>query len=205
LVQVGEIDNNLTLQSEPKEEPKVEVKTETAVEETPPQVKQEKADTIATEMSEISDVLSTPVDSVQETIKAPEPEKELVPTPVVKQKPKVEINQKWLNTKSLDDIKEFMGDEIVQLLEMFEQETPTILKKMRTALSQNNYEEAGKMAHMLKSTSANVGGNGLSFFSRKMELAATESKHSELPIIFNKIKKAYSLTSAEIKKYISMQ
>lgn len=39
------------------------------------------------------------------------------------------INQKWLNTKSLTNIKEFMGDEVVQLLEMFEKETPDLIKK----------------------------------------------------------------------------
>jgi signal transduction histidine kinase/CheY-like chemotaxis protein/HPt (histidine-containing phosphotransfer) domain-containing protein len=214
LIQASEIVNsfepNEVYKEEPKEETqkedaKVEVKTETVIEETPQLPKEDKVGAVATEISQISESLSAPEDNSQENVKTLESKNESAPAPEPQLKPKVEINQKWLNTKSLDDIKEFMGDEIVQLLEMFEQETPTILKKMRTALSQNNYEEAGKMAHMLKSTSANIGGNGLSFFSRKMELAATDSKHSELPIIFNKIKKAYSLTSAEIKKYISMQ
>ena len=125
--------------------------------------------------------------------------------PVVKKATKenvVDINQKWLSTKTLDSLKEFMGDEIIQLLEMFEQETPTILKKMGTALQTNNSEEVQKMAHMLKSTSANIGGNGLSFFSRKMELAADTKQLKEMPIIYNKIKKAYVLTSKEISKYI---
>ena len=128
------------------------------------------------------------------TPKAAEPKKAKTPT--------IDINQKWLSTKTLEDLKEFMGDEIIQLLEMFEQETPTILKKMNTALQTNNSEEVQKMAHMLKSTSANIGGNGLSFFSRKLELAADTNQTSQMPVIFNKIKKAYILTSKEISKYI---
>lgn len=124
------------------------------------------------------------------------------------QKPKtpikqtLEINQKWLSTKALKELKEFMGDEIGLLLEMFEQETPDILVKMSNALKNNNFEEVRKMAHMLKSTSANIGANGLSFFSKKMEMAAINTQERELPIIFGKIKKVSVLTSKEIKKYI---
>ena len=120
-------------------------------------------------------------------------------------KPIIEINQKWLSTKTLEDIKEFMGDEMVQLLEMFEQETPSILKKMHMALKNNNFDEVEKMAHMLKSTSANIGANGLSFFSRKMELGSSKGEKELLVAIFSKIKKAYVLTSKEISKYIETQ
>ncbi|MFK8011548.1 MAG: ATP-binding protein [Marinicellaceae bacterium] len=130
------------------------------------------------------------------------------PQPVVEKKvatPGVQINQKWLSTKTLESLKEFMGSEIIQLLDMFEQETPTILRKMRAALETKNTEEVQKMAHMLKSTSANIGGNGLSFFSRKMELAANSHELKQMPIIFDKIKKAYMLTSKEITKYIKTQ
>jgi len=119
--------------------------------------------------------------------------------------PTIEINQKWLSTKTLEDIKEFMGDEMVQLLEMFEQETPSILKKMHKDLNNNNFDDVEKMAHMLKSTSANIGANGLSFFSRKMELASRKGNKEQLIIIFTKIKKAYVLTSKEISKYIERQ
>jgi signal transduction histidine kinase/CheY-like chemotaxis protein/HPt (histidine-containing phosphotransfer) domain-containing protein len=119
--------------------------------------------------------------------------------------PAVEINQKWLSTKALEDIKEFMGDEIIQLLEMFEQETPAILYKMKTALRNSSIGEVEKMAHMLKSTSANIGANGLSFFSRKMEISAGKNQNSELLALYPKVKKAYLLTSKEIAKYVSTQ
>jgi signal transduction histidine kinase/CheY-like chemotaxis protein/HPt (histidine-containing phosphotransfer) domain-containing protein len=120
-------------------------------------------------------------------------------------KPQIAINQKWLSTQSLKEIKEFMGTEIVQLLEMFEQETPSILKKMGVALKNDNFNEVKKMAHMLKSTSANIGANGLSFFSRKLELAADQSQKQQLIEIYQKIRRAFILTSKEISKYISSQ
>ncbi len=145
---------------------------------------------------------ATPVESESK----PESESKLAaPSSVAKNQPMIEINQKWLSTKTLEDIKEFMGDEMVQLLEMFEQETPSILKKMHMALKNNNFDEVEKMAHMLKSTSANIGANGLSFFSRKMELGSNKGEKEQLVAIFTKIKKAYVLTSKEIKKYIEAQ
>lgn len=116
-----------------------------------------------------------------------------------------EINQKWLNTKSLEKIKEFMGDEVVQLLEMYEKETPVLINKMSGALKDSNFEEIQKMAHMLKSTSANIGANGLSFFSRKMEMAAEITDGSQLNEIYKKIRKSYALTKPEIAKYIQAQ
>jgi signal transduction histidine kinase/CheY-like chemotaxis protein/HPt (histidine-containing phosphotransfer) domain-containing protein len=158
------------------------------------------------------DALSKKID-VSETIKNETPPE--IKEPPLKIEPKkpieptkeklVEINQKWLSTKALEDIKEFMGDEIIQLLEMFEQETPAILYKMRTALKNNSIGEVEKMAHMLKSTSANIGANGLSFFSRKMEICAGEKNNSELLSLYPKVKKAYLLTSKEIAKYVSTQ
>jgi HPt (histidine-containing phosphotransfer) domain-containing protein len=87
---------------------------------------------------------------------------------------------------------------------MFEQETPTISNKMKVALNHNNIDEVKKMAHMLKSTSANIGANGLSFFSRKMELAAMNQQKNQLINIYNKITKVYALTQNEIAKYIKI-
>ena len=124
--------------------------------------------------------------------------------PIIKQEP-VEINQKWLSLKALEDIKEFMGNEIIQLLEMFEQETPAILSKMNNALKAKKFSDVEKMAHMLKSTSANIGANGLSFFSRKMEISAGKGDGAQLLALYPKVKKAYLLTSKEIAKYIAIQ
>ena len=126
------------------------------------------------------------------------------PSTQIKQEP-VEINQKWLSLKALEDIKEFMGSEIIQLLEMFEQETPAILSKMNKALKTKNFSDVEKMAHMLKSTSANIGANGLSFFSRKMEISAGKDEGAQLLALYPKLKKAYILTSKEIAKYIASQ
>lgn len=155
-----------------------------------------------TQSSKVLSVVSPP--KVQPPKNEPEKNIALKQAPIVI-KSTTEINQKWLNTKTLKDIREFMGDEVIQLLEMYEQETPNILKSMYLALKNNDVEEVEKMAHMLKSTSANIGANGLSFFSRKMEVASKNKKIYLLLENYSKIKKAYVLTRKEIAKYIKSQ
>jgi HPt (histidine-containing phosphotransfer) domain-containing protein len=88
---------------------------------------------------------------------------------------------------------------------MFEQETTKILSSIREGLKNKDHDVDKKKAHMLKSTSANIGANGLSFFSRKMEVAATNKNAiSNLVTIFTKLTKAYIITKKEIKKYIKI-
>ena len=117
----------------------------------------------------------------------------------------VPINPKWLSLKALADVKEYMGEETFQLLEMFENEAPIILRKIKSAITSNDFQRVKKKAHMLKSASANVGANGLSYFARKMELASMSKNKTELVALFNNIKKAYLLTMKEINKYKDSQ
>ena len=65
----------------------------------------------------------------------------------------------------------------------------------------NDFTEIRKNAHNLKSSSANVGAQGLSFFARKIELAATTKNKDNIHELYPKLKKALSLTLKEIKKY----
>ena len=125
--------------------------------------------------------------------------------PLDKPPQQITINQKWLDIKVLVELKEIMGDEMIQLLDMFEKETPNILAQIEEALKTKNYNDVRKMAHMLKSTSANIGAKGLSFFSRQLELTASKENLNELVGIYKKIKKSKMLTSHEIKKYKQMQ
>lgn len=121
------------------------------------------------------------------------------PPPVPRRK--VDINNKWLNVESLQKIEAFMGEETDSLLELFKQESPVLLKQMRVQQIQKNYPELQKLAHTLKSTSANIGANGLSFFCKKMEQAAMIEDHAKIIDLHEKIKKSYLLTIREIKKY----
>ncbi len=123
--------------------------------------------------------------------------------PTVDLKHVAAINPKWLNVKALAEIKTFMGEETHSLLDLFQQESPEMLEKLRSFGETKDFSEAQQVAHTLKSTGANIGAIGFSHFCKKIEQAAMEENLSEVTVNIEKARKAYILTVNEIKKYIS--
>ncbi len=111
------------------------------------------------------------------------------------------INDKWLNTKTLGEIREFMGDDVDRLLSLFKQDAPGTLRHMRQALQTKNLAELRTLAHSLKSSSANIGARGLSYFCKRMEAEALSGDMQRLNALMENIKKSYLLTVREIDKY----
>ena len=112
-----------------------------------------------------------------------------------------DINPKWLSVKALTEIKSFMGDEINSLLDLFQQESPEMLDQLKTFNQTHDFSEARLIAHTLKSTGANIGATGFSYFCKKTEAAAMEGNQSEVLQNIEKVRKSYVLTVNEIKKY----
>lgn len=111
------------------------------------------------------------------------------------------INDKWLSTKTLHEIREFMGDDVQSLLSLFKQDAPGTLRHMRKALQTRNLAELRTLAHSLKSSSANIGARGLSYFCKRMEAEALSGDMDRLNALMENIKKSYLLTVREIDKY----
>ncbi len=111
------------------------------------------------------------------------------------------INPKWLNLRALAEIKEFMGDETDALLDLFQEESPTLLNQLNTFKQSEDYTSARQIAHTLKSTGANIGATGFSHFCKKVEAAAIEKQLKDVTENIDKARKAYVLTVSEIKKY----
>ncbi len=116
-----------------------------------------------------------------------------------------DINPKWLNVKALAEIKEFMGEETDDLLNLFQQETPAMMTKLKALYQDMDLEQARQMAHTLKSTGANIGATGFSHFCKKMEAAAIAKDADDVKDSITKVVKSYQLTTAEIQKYQNIQ
>lgn len=134
-----------------------------------------------------------------------QPAAEPAAKPTVDLKHVASINPKWLNVKALAEIKTFMGEETDSLLDLFQQESPEMLEKLRQFNDTKDFSEARQLAHTLKSTGANVGAVGFSHFCKKIEHAAMEENLYEVTINIEKARKAYILTVKEIKKYLAEQ
>lgn len=111
------------------------------------------------------------------------------------------INSKWLNVKALAEIKEFMGEETDDLLNLFLQETPAMMSTLKQLYKDVDYEQVRQIAHTLKSTGANIGATGFSHFCKKMEAAAIAKDSDEVKDSITKVVKSYQLTTTEIQKY----
>lgn len=111
------------------------------------------------------------------------------------------INPKWLNVRALAEIKEFMGEETDDLLNLFQQETPAMIDKLKSQRQQPDLEQIRQLAHTMKSTGANIGATGFSHFCKKMETAAAEKDEKSVKDNINKVIKSYQLTRQEIQKY----
>lgn len=111
------------------------------------------------------------------------------------------INPKWLNVKALAEIKEFMGEETDDLLNLFQQETPAMMDKLKSLYKDVDFEQVRQLAHTLKSTGANIGATGFSHFCKKMEVAAIDKEADAVQDNITKVIKSYQLTVAEINKY----
>ncbi len=112
-----------------------------------------------------------------------------------------DVNSKWLSTRALAEIRTFMGDETNSLLDLFQQESPSMLNQLNTFSQTHDFTNARQIAHTLKSTGANIGATGFSHYCKKVEAAAIEEQEQAVIDNIKNARKAYVLTVNEIKKY----
>ena len=71
--------------------------------------------------------------------------------------------------KVLVTLREEIGDAVIKVVKVYLDDTPNSLQKMQQALTQNDLETVKRLAHSLKSSSANVGAMQMSFLARNLE------------------------------------
>lgn len=77
-----------------------------------------------------------------------------------------------LDTATLVDLEDIMGDELVTLVDAYLRDGETRMRNLREAAARGDSTEVGKLAHSLKSSSANLGALPLSTRARQVEEAA---------------------------------
>ena len=77
-----------------------------------------------------------------------------------------------LDTATLVDLEDIMGDELVTLVDAYLRDGDTRLRSLREAADRGDATEVGKLAHSLKSSSANLGAMPLANRARQVEEAA---------------------------------
>ena len=77
-----------------------------------------------------------------------------------------------LDTATLVDLEDIMGDELATLVDAYLRDGDVRMQSLREAAARGDSAEVGKLAHSLKSSSANLGAMPLSTRARQVEEAA---------------------------------
>ena len=94
------------------------------------------------------------------------------------------MEQGAIEQESRDKAKEWVGeygaDFLVELIDVYLEDTPYRLAQLRLALNGGDRETLIRQAHTLKSSSANVGAMSFSAFAKEIETAARGGKVDEV-------------------------
>jgi HPt (histidine-containing phosphotransfer) domain-containing protein len=108
------------------------------------------------------------------------------------------------DTTALDRIRALeapgSNDLIKTVISHYCNETPKILESLKGALQGNDAPSVNKLAHSLKSSSANVGAIALSELCKEMELAGRANTLARCPELLFRIEREYEVASRILAK-----
>jgi CheY-like chemotaxis protein len=105
-----------------------------------------------------------------------------------------------LDTATLVDLEDIMGDELVTLVDAYLRDGETRIRNMREAANRGDGTEVGKLAHSLKSSSANLGAIPLANRARQVEEAARNGTLASPGDSVAALEKLYANAAAALKQ-----
>jgi CheY-like chemotaxis protein/HPt (histidine-containing phosphotransfer) domain-containing protein len=124
--------------------------------------------TLARWMQQSPQAVAAPATSVAATAAATPPPRPQTSQPAMISPPPPDT----LDTATLVDLEDIMGDELVTLVDAYLRDGETRMRNLQEAAARGDSAEVGKLAHSLKSSSANLGAMPLSTRARQVEEAA---------------------------------
>lgn len=141
----------------------------------------------------------------------PGPRPEAVPTPAVPAAPAppttppplvVTASGPALDREVLRELREIMGAEFVSLVQVFLEDAPLALERIRTLATGPELAAIAAPAHTLKSTSANLGALRLSGMAKSMELEARQNTLRAAPARAAALAAEFERVAAELRQEI---
>ena len=106
--------------------------------------------------------------------------------------------------QNLMDLQQKTGKDILgSLSKLYIDTTPEIISKMKLLLSKKSYEELGREAHSLKSSSANIGARKIMELCKVIEykiLGEEKFSDEELSSLITQVSEVFPETIEELKK-----
>jgi HPt (histidine-containing phosphotransfer) domain-containing protein len=108
-----------------------------------------------------------------------------------------------LDTTTLVDLEDIMGDELITLVDAYLRDGETRIRNMREAADRGDSAEVGKLAHSLKSSSANLGAIPLANRARQVEEAARSGTLANPADSVAALEKLYANAAAALRQRYS--
>lgn len=105
-----------------------------------------------------------------------------------------------LDTATLVDLEDIMGDELATLVDAYLRDGETRMQNLREAAARGDSAEVGKLAHSLKSSSANLGAMPLSTRARQVEEAARNGTLANPADSVAALEKLYANAAAALRQ-----
>ncbi len=105
-----------------------------------------------------------------------------------------------LDSATLIDLEDIMGDELATLVDAYLRDGETRMRNLREAATRGDSVEVGKLAHSLKSSSANLGAMPLSQRARQVEEAARSGTLANPADSVAALEKLYANAAAALRQ-----
>jgi len=104
-----------------------------------------------------------------------------------------------LDYTAINELKESLEDDFSEIIDIYIKSTTDILNKMGLACSTTNHQEIQRLAHSLKSSSANVGATKISYLAQELEHQLMENTISNVKEKIVEMNKLFLLIAPILK------
>ena len=107
-----------------------------------------------------------------------------------------------LDSSNLDMLRDIIGDELKDALNIYMESTPDTILKLQEAIATQSVSNIELQAHTLKGSAANIGANQLSIMSDELEQKAKHGDMDSLPGLLSKIENESKAVDLALADYI---
>jgi len=108
-----------------------------------------------------------------------------------------------LDLNNLNMLKEIIGNELKDVLNLYMQSTPDNILMLREAVATSTISTVQLQAHTLKGSSANIGANQLSMLSAELEQKAKNGDTDSMPGLLSKIESENQAVTKALNAYMT--
>lgn len=106
-----------------------------------------------------------------------------------------------LDYAAISELKESLEDDFSEIIGIYVNSTSNIIKEMKQAFSAANHAEIKRLAHSLKSSSANVGAIKISSLAKELENQLMKNNVSKIDDKIDEINKLFVSISPSLKNF----